>query len=132
MAQERWIKFHESYAGGRGWPSMLDRRNYWWISDHGNVKVTYSWKDGERSVNTYATGGHLKSGRYYCISLNNAPEKYVHRLVATYFCPNPEGKATVNHIDGDKSNNHYTNLEWMTHGENQLHAAKMRKESNER
>lgn len=48
--------------------------------------------------------------------------RYVHRMVATLFVPNPDNKSYVNHLDGDKSNNHYTNLEWVTARENTLHA----------
>ena len=44
-----------------------------------------------------------------------------HRAVALSFVANPQGKKQVNHIDGDKSNNNWVNLEWCTNSENQLH-----------
>lgn len=46
---------------------------------------------------------------------------YVHRLVASTFIPNPEGKPCVNHIDGKPDNNSISNLEWATYSENALH-----------
>lgn len=48
----------------------------------------------------------------------------VHRLVALHYVENPFAKDMVNHIDGNKLNNHYTNLEWVTCSENTIHAFK--------
>lgn len=48
---------------------------------------------------------------------------YVHVLVATVFIGDPPGNhRVVNHIDGNKTNNHYANLEWVTMSENTKHA----------
>lgn len=46
----------------------------------------------------------------------------VHRLIAMAWVPNPLGLPMVNHIDGDKANNHASNLEWVDGSGNQRHA----------
>lgn len=44
----------------------------------------------------------------------------VHRLVAAAFCGTPRGD--VNHLNGDKTDNRCTNLEWTDRTSNHLHA----------
>lgn len=50
----------------------------------------------------------------------------VHRLVMMAFNPQENSDSLeVNHIDGNKKNNHLSNLEWCTSRENQKHAYKI-------
>jgi hypothetical protein len=53
------------------------------------------------------------------IKIPNKSKMYtVHRLVAKYFVPNPNKYNVVHHIDGNKLNNNYKNLEWTTQSQN--------------
>lgn len=65
---------------------------------------------------------HLNSSGYLCYTSDRC--YLAHRLVALAFCENanPTTKIFVNHKDGNKLNNHYTNLEWVTKSENELHS----------
>lgn len=65
-----------------------------------------------------------KPNGYLQTQIGKGNTYYVHRLVANTFIPNPENKPTVNHINGDKTDNRVENLEWATYFEQINHAGK--------
>lgn len=48
-------------------------------------------------------------------------QKYVHRLVAEAYLPNPNELPTVNHKNGIKNDNRACNLEWASYSEQTIH-----------
>lgn len=77
------------------------------ISDRGRFR-----KIGNRRL----IAGAIKDG-YIRVRLNGKGV-FVHRLVAQAFIPKPEGKELVDHIDGNRVNNYFSNLRWVTAEEN--------------
>lgn len=59
--------------------------------------------------------GYLQVGFY---KDGKRVNRYVHRLVAQAFIPNPDNLPEINHKDCNRSNNDVSNLEWVTHVEN--------------
>lgn len=80
-----------------------------------NYLITRSGKIFSLYSHRYLTP--TKSGCYYSTRLKIGDKRlsfYIHRLVAECFVSNSniEKFNVVNHMDGNKTNNHYTNLEW--------------------
>jgi hypothetical protein len=100
------------------------------VSDAGGVRAlarTRLTKTRWGGMRTMHIQGRNISGwccnGYRAVVLSRGKQEYVHRLVALVFIgPAPDGPAEVNHINGDKSDNRVSNLEWVTHGENMRHA----------
>lgn len=68
--------------------------------------------------------------RYYKVKLykdggKSCKTHILHRLIAMTHIENPDNKPEVNHIDGNRTNNASSNLEWVTRKENLEHAVKL-------
>ena len=101
------------------------------VSESGHIRrelgeVRNNINGGIRKVGgkILSPGSNGRGYRYVSLYLKPlfAKNYYVHRLVAMAFIGEiPEGYE-VNHKDGNKSNNHYLNLEIVTSSQNILHA----------
>ena len=91
------------------WVNIFDKYE---ISETGIVRNTKSGREVKQFLG--------KDG-YFRIQIAGKT-RTVHRLVALTFIPAEVGKDFVNHKDGDKTNNHVSNLEWCTRSENLKHA----------
>lgn len=102
------------------WKKIKEYPNYE-VSDHGSIR-SLGFKFHKAKVLKPGLVGK-ENGQYLSIQFGkNGKKRYVHRLVAVTFIKNPVNKREVNHKDGNKLNNHVSNLEWVTPSENRQHA----------
>lgn len=101
------------------WKEIENTNSRYLISDRGRVWSRYLEDRGADPImRVYLTKGYAKLNIQYS---NGKRAMRVHRLVALAFLPNPDNLPEVNHIDGNKSNNMLSNLEWSSPEDNQAH-----------
>ena len=106
------------------WKFIPDTENLYQISNYGRVRRMH--KQVFRKRFTILTGGFTKCGyKHHSISVNTKTKTInPHIIVAKMFVKGYKQGLYVNHIDCDKSNNYYKNLEWVTAKKNAEHASK--------
>jgi len=118
---------------GEQWLPIKGYEEYYEISDCGRVRTIKRLcacsaalgGKGVRTVPAKIRKPNILKG-YHCITLivNGKSKGFkIHRLVAEHFLSaQPTSEHQINHIDGNKANNHVSNLEWVLPVENTRHA----------
>ena len=100
------------------WKDILGYEGSYQVSDSGKV---FSLKT-DKLLKPYDSGRvYLQVDLYKDFSKKRHS---IHRLVIETFIENIDKKEQVNHVDGCKTNNYLSNLEWCTRSENMKHAYK--------
>ncbi|UIW10316.1 NUMOD4 motif protein [Flyfo siphovirus Tbat2_3] len=108
------------------WKPVLGFEEFYEISSIGNVRsldryVTYP-KGFTRLFKGQPIRPYMSQDGYLSISFRiggrKSHHRQIHRMVAEAFCFKPHGCDVVNHIDCNRANNHFKNLEWTTNQKN--------------
>lgn len=107
------------------WKPVVGYEGFYEVSNIGRVRSLariVECNDGrKRKIKDRILKGSSYSGGYSGVTLHKdgcTKTANIHRIVAEAFVPNPLEKEEVNHKDENPSNNHASNLEWVTHKEN--------------
>lgn len=118
------MKYMEEYSNSEIWRPIIYEdimSDKYEVSNFGRIR---------RKSDKYIMHQSISKDGYYRIALvlndgSNKPRS-VHRIVATAFVPRYSDELNVvNHIDGNKRNNNYMNLEWTNASGNMIHAYSM-------
>lgn len=109
---------------------------YFLFIDGETIEIYSSWGRGvpqkhKRNIPTYKLSQRVNRSGYVRVDLNigknERKQLFLHRLIAETLIPNPNNLECVDHIDGNKLNNHPSNLQWITRGDNVRKAQTMGK-----
>lgn len=116
------------------WKDVVGYEGYYQVSNKGNVRrLPTIVNHSEPGCKAHKKGRILKQSfntvfGYLTAQLSKYGEVKTFRvnvLVAKAFIENPENKPQVHHINGVKTDNIVSNLEWVTKMENKRHAIRM-------
>ena len=134
-----WYNINESLWENSIYADTIRRcKEFFSISNLDKAKTIYKTKNGFyyyvtkfgevwNTEKMTKLKGSVNSDGYRHVKLGSVHDVLIHRLVAQHFVPKPkdlsEENLVVNHLDGNKLNNHWDNLEWTTNDGNMAHAS---------
>lgn len=114
----------KNIAEDEKWKNVIinNEKSQYYISNYGRLYAV-----NQKIMKKYSVSnkGYARYRLYYGSEVTKNIS--VHKLVAEYFLKKPldKNKNTINHIDGNKLNNYYKNLEYLTNAKNIKHSVEM-------
>ena len=108
------------------WIEIPETAGRYSVSNFGSIRSNWSdrpdrnLKHRVRYEKVFVLNPWVHTTGYWRVALGRNNYKYVHRLVAFAFLPNPDGLAQVDHIDGNRLNLTLENLRWVSAKQNIL------------
>ena len=119
------------------WKDINGYEGVYQVSNLGRVKSLDRIITDKNNHSRYIKGNYMSgvdNGHGYLTVMlrtnNTGVRRYIHRLVAQAFIPNPQNLPEVNHKDENRKNNIVTNLEWVDYLTNRIYGTRLERLSN--
>lgn len=107
------------------WKAVVGFEGLYEISDHGNIRKIAPDRMGRKTHVGKLIKPMMGARGYYIYSFwkdGKPHSKLIHSLIMKAFCGDREDGETINHKNGIKTDNRFSNLEYVPHSENYRHA----------
>lgn len=127
IVKEKNLRVYGCFFSKEIWKDIKDYEGLYQVSNLGRIKSLGRYMKNHSKkqwIEEKILTPQLNQGGYMVVGLcKNGKRKVhrIHRIIAEAFIPNSENKPYINHINGIKTDNTITNLEWCTNSENVQH-----------
>ena len=122
------ILFPDDIVSDSVWKPVVGFEKYYEVNEFGIVRsLEYEEFVNGCYVHRYPKilKQHINQDGYYMVKFRDNKNHSVHRIVAEAFIRKIDAGFEVDHIDGNRTNNHYKNLRVVTHQQNIQHTIEL-------